>query len=95
MVPKGLAMSRKEKLIQKARENPTNLTFKELLTLAQHYGAVIRKSNSGGHTVISWGKESGISAPPIPLQPDKGSGGKAKAYQVKQIIAILEDHGVI
>lgn len=72
-------MTRREKLLEKARNNPRGLRFSELTRLAESYGFYLDRQG-GSHAVYKH-KGLGVS---IPLQPDKN--GKAKGYQVKQLL---------
>jgi predicted RNA binding protein YcfA (HicA-like mRNA interferase family) len=76
-------MTRREKLLAKARANPGGLRFQELETLLAQCGW-IRKRQTGSHVV--WLSPGNVA---LPIQP--ASGGKAKAYQVRQFLALLED----
>ncbi len=85
----GTTMGRWEKLLAKARTAPTNVTFEEVCRLAEMAG-FIRKRSSGSHVwfrhpEIPDGRDAGIS-----LQ--EGKNGKAKAYQVRQLLARVDDY---
>lgn len=77
-------MSRCEKLLAKARNNPAGLRFSELTRLVECYGFVFSRSR-GSHQTY---KHEALALS-IPLQPDKN--GQAKAYQVKQILAHIDE----
>jgi predicted RNA binding protein YcfA (HicA-like mRNA interferase family) len=81
-------MTRCEKLLQKAQNQPRGLRFEELLRLAECYGFRFTRQR-GSHRQYRH-DELGVS---IPLQPDKN--GKAKEYQVGQVLGyihtLLED----
>lgn len=88
-VPKeSCKLGGKDKLLEKARKNPQNLRFDELCTLAESFDFVRRK-NSSGHRVYKRNSEPKIT---ITIQD---LNGKAKPYQVKQLIRALEDAGLI
>ena len=71
-------MTKKEKLWQKAQQNPQNLTFNEFETLLEQNGWQLARQK-GSHRL--WSSPQGQS---LPIQPRKD--GKAKVYQVQQFI---------
>lgn len=75
-------MNKREKLLAKAQANPVGLSFGDLETLLAQCGWVFKRQ-IGSHR--HWMSPSGRL---VPFQPD---GGKAKAYQVKQFLRILEN----
>ena len=81
-------MSKIEKLLQKARNSPQNLRFEELRKLCVHFGMELAKSE-GSHFIYSRKDDPKFI---ISIQEDKG--GKAKTYQVKQLLDNVEDHGL-
>lgn len=87
LVPVLTLMGKKDKLYKKAKESPRNLTFSELCILAQYVGFEFR-NQTGSHRVY---KHPTINKM-INLQPDKQDKSKAKKYQIKQLIAIIDDY---
>ena len=75
-------MTKKEKLLQKARENPDNLTFDEFETLLSQNGWEFSRQR-GSHRL--WCSPTGQSLP-IQVRRD----GKAKLYQIQQFLDYLE-----
>jgi predicted RNA binding protein YcfA (HicA-like mRNA interferase family) len=75
-------MTKKEKLWQKAKESPQNLTFDEFETLMEQMGWTFSRQK-GSHRL--WYSPTGQS---LPIQPRKD--GKAKIYQVQQFITYQE-----
>ncbi|MDD3517359.1 MAG: type II toxin-antitoxin system HicA family toxin [Chromatiales bacterium] len=75
-------MTRREKLLTKAIDNPAGLSFRELEALLEQYGWVFRRQ-SGSHRI--WKSPGGAI---VPIQPANGG---AKEYQVKQILRMLEN----
>jgi predicted RNA binding protein YcfA (HicA-like mRNA interferase family) len=75
-------MTRCDKLLQKARNNSADLPFSELERLAECYGLQANRQ-TGSHRIykVPGGR-------PLVLQPDKG--GRAKAYQVVQLLKVIE-----
>ena len=74
-------MTKRGKLLAKALANPSGLSFEEFETLLSQFGWVMKRQ-SGSHRI--WSSPEGKV---VPIQP---SNGKAKGYQVKQILQILE-----
>jgi predicted RNA binding protein YcfA (HicA-like mRNA interferase family) len=76
-------MTRREKLLAKARANPRGLSFAELERLLAHSGFMLARQ-SGSHRV--WLSPSRRA---IPIQSDRG---RAKAYQVVQVLRLIEEN---
>ena len=76
-------MAKKDKLLDKVQRNPNGLRFGELETLFQQSGWVLDR-HRGSHRI--WRSPKGAR---LPVQETKG--GKAKGYQVKQFLNILEE----
>jgi len=77
-------MTQKDKLIEKARDNPAGVRFRELCLLAEHVG-FIRRGGKGSHVVYE--KEGVLEI--LTFQDRKGM---AKTYQVKQLLAAIEKY---
>ncbi|GAB5518806.1 MAG: hypothetical protein RhofKO_10570 [Rhodothermales bacterium] len=71
-------MARCDKIEAKAERAANSLSFDDLCYLAECYGFVLRRQ-SGSHRIY---KKAGH--PVLSLQPRKD--GKAKAYQVRQVL---------
>lgn len=76
-------MTKREKLWQKAKQSPQNLTFDEFETLLQQTGWIFSRQK-GSHRLWYSPKSQ-----PLPIQPRKD--GKAKPYQVQQFITYTEE----
>jgi predicted RNA binding protein YcfA (HicA-like mRNA interferase family) len=76
-------MSKRDKLLEKAKRNPDGLRFAELETLMQQSGWTLDRQK-GSHRI--WKSPKGAR---LPVQEAKG--GKAKGYQVKQFLSIREE----
>jgi hypothetical protein len=76
-------MSQLEKLLEGARGNPEGVLFADALRLAEHYFGEPRIKGSH-HIFVS---HTGLAAN---LQPRKD--GKAKGYQVEQLLAAIDEH---
>ena len=70
-------MTKKEKLLSKARNNPGDLSFKEFQTMMQQAGWVL-DHQTGSHLI--WYSLNRVR---LPIQNRKG---KAKGYQIKQFL---------
>lgn len=86
-------MARCEKLLEKARQSPTNVTFRELRYLVECFGFQLSRSK-GSHFIYKAPDRPGV----VTIQ--EGKDGKAKSYQVKQVLELIEqledrtgDHG--
>ena len=77
-------MTKREKLWQKAINNPQNLTFDEFETLLRQTGWVLSRQK-GSHRL--W---CSLNGQVLPIQPRKD--GKAKLYQVQQFIKYQEEY---
>ena len=75
-------MSKQEKLLTKARNDPSGLSFADFQTLMSRYGWV-QDHQSGSHQIWYSPKSYRISV--------QNRHGKAKGYQVKQFLARLEE----
>ncbi|QTA84168.1 type II toxin-antitoxin system HicA family toxin [Desulfonema magnum] len=75
-------MTKSEKLLSKARNNPSGLSFSEFERLLSHNGWTF-DHQKGSHRI--WRSPGGTR---LPVQCS--SGGKAKGYQVRQF---LKQHG--
>ena len=73
-------MSKKDKLLQKAIDHPNDLSFLDFITLLEHLKWVFKRQK-GSHQI--WYSQQGHR---LVIQ---NNNGKAKSYQVKQLIAQL------
>ena len=72
-----------EKLLQSIRNNPGDVRFADALKVAERYFGKPRIHGSHRKFSVPWSGE-----PEVNLQ--EGKNGKAKAYQVRQLIAAIE-----
>jgi predicted RNA binding protein YcfA (HicA-like mRNA interferase family) len=79
-------MSRAD-LLNEARANPAGLRFSEACALAEAFGWTLARSASGSHRIY---KRPGTMA--LVVLQERGD-GKAKAYQVRQIIRLIDELG--
>ncbi len=84
-------MGQKEKLIEKLKSKPKNMTFDELETLLGYLGYTrFNKGRTSGSRVIFVSE----GHPPIMLHkphPRK----ELLAYQIKQVVELLEQEGLL
>ena len=81
-------MANIDQLIEQMRNNPKNIRFVDLIKVCKQYFGEPRQTG-GSHTVF---KTPWQAHPRITLQDD---GGKAKPYQVKQVLAALDKLNVL
>jgi predicted RNA binding protein YcfA (HicA-like mRNA interferase family) len=77
----------KRKLLARARNNPRNVRFSDLLSLVEAHGFVLDRID-GSHQIF---KHPGVREL-LNLQPRKD--GKAKPYQVREFLARVEEYGL-
>lgn len=77
-------MSKYEKLLTKMRDAPADIRYEELKTLCERFFGPPRQSGSS-HAVF---KTPWRGDPRVNIQADKN--GKAKQYQVKQVLAAID-----
>jgi predicted RNA binding protein YcfA (HicA-like mRNA interferase family) len=73
-----------DKLLEKARRAPTNLRFTEVCQLAECYGFAFERQRGSHVQYLRPGYPKRLT-----LQPDKH--GKAKPYQVRQVLDIIDE----
>jgi len=84
-----------EKLLAKARQNPLDLTFEEAVSLAKQLGWEEQRTR-GSHKVFHHPLAPKIrDLYPRPLNLQRGKDGKAKSYQVRQMIQMAVAMGII
>jgi hypothetical protein len=71
-----------QKLLEKALNNPQNLRFAEAIRLAGGFGFKLARVR-GSHHIL---KRSGVPE----LLNFQNVGGKAKPYQIKQLLELVE-----
>lgn len=82
-------MSKAEKILTKAQQSPQNVRFDELITLYEHFEFKLANTN-GSHFVFSRKND-----PKKRLSIQKGCEGKAKPYQVKQLLDWANENNLI
>jgi hypothetical protein len=80
-------VSRRDKLIERIRNNPKDVSFSDACWLAQELGFQRKKRKSGSsHRVFSRTGE------PVGLNFQKGTGGRIPTYQAEQLIAMIDKY---
>jgi predicted RNA binding protein YcfA (HicA-like mRNA interferase family) len=75
------------KLLRHALQSPANLRFSEALQLAAAFGF---------HHVRTSGSHHILSRPGVPTLVNlQNVGGKAKAYQIRQLLKLVEKHNLM
>ncbi len=76
-------MAKVEELLRQMRRNPKDVSFSDLLKVCRHYLGEPRKSESS-HVVfkIPWQGDLRVSI--------QNKNGKAKSYQVRQVLRAIE-----
>ena len=77
-------MVKKQKLLKKILNNTKDVSFSDMVKIVEEFGFEIGRI-SGSHHIFSHSALSEI----VNLQ---NVGGKAKSYQVKQFIALIEKY---
>lgn len=70
-------------IIEKMRRNPQNVRFRELTAACEHYFGAPRQRKTSHHVY----KTPWEGDPRVNVQNDKG---KAKAYQVRQVLKAID-----
>lgn len=78
-----LFMGQIENILEQLKENPANVRFADLCKVCDHYFGKARQSG-GSHNIY---KTPWQGDPRVNIQNNKG---KAKEYQVKQVIKAIE-----
>lgn len=85
-----VVMGKKENLYIKAIESPGNLSFNELCLLADKVGFVCKRQK-GSHKLY---KHLNLNHPDLGkrmnFQPDESDKSKAKRYQTKQLLVLID-----
>ena len=77
-------MSKLEKILTEMEKSPQNVTFADLHKIASHFFGEPRNQGTSHHVYkMPW-----LGDPRVNIQ--KGKGGKAKVYQVKQVLAAIQ-----
>ncbi|HEX5397558.1 MAG TPA: type II toxin-antitoxin system HicA family toxin [Verrucomicrobiae bacterium] len=77
---------RNRKLLEHALRNPAGLRFEEVKKLAQAFGFRLDRVNGSHHIFVRAGVPRLVNL--------QNCGGKAKAYQVRQLLKLAELHNL-
>lgn len=77
-------MAQIDKLLNSIRQHPQNVRFQDLVRLCDHYFGEPRQRGTSHHVY----KTPWPGDPRVNIQV--GEGGKAKTYQVRQVLAAIE-----
>ena len=80
-------MSKKEKLLQKAKSSPNNLRFEEICQLAESYGWIFQNQDGTSHAVYLHPSLGNSVGSMMNFQSKKGI---AKRYQIRQLLNAIE-----
>ena len=78
---------KKQRLYEEIKRNPKNIRFQKICKIAEAFGFIMRKGKGSHHIFVRPGVEELLN-----FQNVKG---KAKPYQVKQLIKIIEKYGLL
>ena len=76
-------MAQIDKLLAAIRQSPKNVRFHDLISICDHYFGEARQRGTSHHVY----KTPWPGDPRVNIQ--QGKGGKAKAYQVRQVLAAI------
>ena len=85
-------MDRVDKILEKAKASPNNLTFDELCYLVTKFGYILDRQN-GSHKIYKHPKIQSRIGATINIQEFKD--GKAKVYQVKEALRFIDEFGLV
>jgi predicted RNA binding protein YcfA (HicA-like mRNA interferase family) len=79
-------MSKKQKLLQQVLNNSKDISFKDMVSLIEAFGFTLSRINGSHHI---------FTHPNIPeLVNIQNVKGKAKPYQVRQFLTLVETHNL-
>ena len=79
-------MGKAAKVLETAKQNPAGVSFSDLQTLVEAAGFSLKRTKGSHHMYSRPGTVEMVN-----LQKD---GAKAKAYQVKQVLDLIEKYGI-
>ncbi len=83
-------MGRLRKLLERVRRNPFDVRFDDLVRLVEAAGYVERKRGGGtSHKIFRH-----PDRPELPLINLQASRGRAKGYQVRQVLDVMDEFGL-
>lgn len=79
-------MSKKQKLLQQVLNNPKSVSFKDMVSLIEAFGFTLSRIN-GSHHIFTHPEIAEL----VNIQNVKG---KAKPYQIRQFLSLVETHNL-
>lgn len=84
-----------ENLLAKAKNNPEDLWFDDAVRLAKQLGWVESRKR-GSHVIFYHPKGQLLRGNyPKPLNLQRGKNGKAKSYQIRQMLEMAKELGIV
>lgn len=84
-----------ENLLEKAKNNPGDIWFDDAVKLAKQLGWVESRKR-GSHVIFYHPKGQLLRGKfPLPLNLQMGKNGKAKSYQVRQMLEMAKGLGIV
>lgn len=84
-----------ENLLEKAKNNPEDIWFDDAVKLAKQLGWVESRKR-GSHIIFYHPKGQLLRRKyPLPLNLQRGESGKAKAYQIRQMLEMAKELGIV
>lgn len=78
---------KKQKLLEKALRGPNNLSFSEIIVLVEAFGFHLSRINGSHHIFVHPKIQELVNLQEV--------NGKAKAYQVRQFLELIERYSLI
>lgn len=79
-------MTKRRKLLQKALTNPKNVRFSEMVTLMEAFGFRLSRTRGSHHIFVHARVRELVNLQDV--------GGKAKPYQVRQFLRLVERYNL-
>ena len=86
-------MDRVEKIYRDALNSPVNISFKDLCYLLEGVGFEFRRQKGTSHKIYKHPRIKDFQDAMMPVQ--EGDNGKAKIYQVEQVLEIIEKYELL
>lgn len=73
-------------VLEQARRSPANVRFRDLCGLVEAAGYVLRRKKGSHHVFTN------TRHPELPMVNLQSDGAMAKAYQVRQVVRLIDEH---
>ena len=73
-------------ILEQARRSPANVRFSDLCRLVEAIGYLLRRQK-GSHRIFA-----NAGRPDLPIVNLQSDGAKAKAYQVRQVVRLIDEY---